>query len=106
MVPNLDGGRKSFIIVSISQLSSSKSQTLFDFGDGSCTTLHGLFLRCCKGIYVEELKHETVREELIDSVIKELDESSEIKDNNFPENYQTCIHFYQPLQTMSQFGMK
>nr|XP_023885414.1 nuclear factor NF-kappa-B p105 subunit-like [Quercus suber] len=57
-------------------------------------------------IYVEELKHETVREELIDSVIKELDESSEIKDNNFPETYQTCIHFYQPLQTMSQFGMK
>lgn len=85
---------------------SSKSQTLFNFGDGSCTTLHVLFLRCCKGIYVEELKPETVCGELIDSVIKELDESSEIKDNNYPENYQTCIHFYQLLQTMSQFGMK
>ncbi|KAK9984923.1 hypothetical protein SO802_034448 [Lithocarpus litseifolius] len=54
-------------------------------------------------IYVEELQNETVRKEFIDSATKELDESSEIKDNNFPENYQTCIHFYQLLQTMSQF---
>ncbi|KAK7814001.1 hypothetical protein CFP56_004022 [Quercus suber] len=82
-----------------------RSNPIYRRNDGE-TALHCAIRWEYFGIYVEELKHETVREELIDSVIKELDESSEIKDNNFPETYQTCIHFYQPLQTMSQFGMK
>ena len=50
---------------------------------------------------------ETTRQELIDSVInKEIDKSSETADNNFPKNYQTCIHFYQVLRNMAQSGME
>ncbi|KAL4604646.1 hypothetical protein ACB092_10G205600 [Castanea dentata] len=56
------------------------------------------------GIYVEELEHETVYKRLIDSAIKELDESS-IDDitHKFPKNNHTCIQFYQVLQTLAQF---
>ncbi|KAL4604632.1 hypothetical protein ACB092_10G205000 [Castanea dentata] len=61
-------------------------------------------------IHVEELEHETAHKDLIDSVVKELHESSD-KDNitdKFPKNYQTCIQFYQMLQNMAQsaFGSK
>ena len=58
-----------------------------------------------KGIYVEELEQETVDTRLIDSAIKELDESS-IDDitHIFPKNYHICIQFYQVLQTLAQFG--
>nr|XP_023888999.1 uncharacterized protein LOC112001065 [Quercus suber] len=53
-------------------------------------------------IYVEDLMPETTRQELIDSVInKEIDKSSETADNNFPKNYQTCIHFYQVLWSIA-----
>ena len=61
-----------------------------------------------KGIHVEELEHETAHKDLIDSVVKELHESSE-KDNiihKFPKNYQTCIQFYQMLQNMARSGME
>ncbi|XP_050264349.1 uncharacterized protein LOC126708593 isoform X1 [Quercus robur] len=55
-------------------------------------------------IYVEELEHETVDKRLIDSAIKELDESS-IDDitHKFPKNYHICIQFYQVLQTLAPF---
>ncbi|KAK7840638.1 hypothetical protein CFP56_016384 [Quercus suber] len=85
VVPTSDGGRASFIIVSITQLRSRKSLNRFNFVDQSCTYI--------TRIHVEELEHETVHKDLIDSVIKELHESSE-KDNitdKFPKNYQTCI---------------
>ena len=50
---------------------------------------------------------ETTRQELIDSVInKEIDKSSEAADNNFPRNYQTCIHFYQVLRSIAHSGME
>lgn len=50
---------------------------------------------------------ETTRQELIDSVInKEIDKSSETADNNFPKNYQTCIHFYQVLWSLAHSGME
>ncbi|XP_065632562.1 uncharacterized protein LOC112000147 [Quercus suber] len=63
-----------------------------------------------KGIHVEELEHETVHKDLIDSVVKELHESFE-NDNitdEFPKNYGTCIQFYQMLQNMARlaFGSK
>ncbi|KAM4075528.1 hypothetical protein ACB094_10G176500 [Castanea mollissima] len=57
-------------------------------------------------IHVEELEQEIAHKDLIDSVIKELHESSD-KDNitdKFPKNYQTCIQFYQMLQNMAQSG--
>ncbi|KAM4075530.1 hypothetical protein ACB094_10G176600 [Castanea mollissima] len=49
------------------------------------------------GIHVEELKKDTVRLELIDSVIEGLRESSRLIDeyNNFPVNYHKCIVFFQ-----------
>ena len=62
-----------------------------------------------KGIHVEELKNEAVRQELIDSVIKGLCESSGPIDecnNNFPVNYQTCIMFFQLPWIMAKRGMK
>ncbi|KAM4075529.1 hypothetical protein ACB094_10G176600 [Castanea mollissima] len=48
-------------------------------------------------IHVEELKKDTVRLELIDSVIEGLRESSRLIDeyNNFPVNYHKCIVFFQ-----------
>lgn len=56
-----------------------------------------------KGIYVEELMHETIHQELIDSVIKK---SSDDITRMFPENYKTCIQFYQVLQTMAKLFLK
>ncbi|KAM4087432.1 hypothetical protein ACJW30_10G177100 [Castanea mollissima] len=57
-------------------------------------------------IYVEDLMPETTRQELIDSVInKEIDKSSETADNNFPKNYQTCIHFYQVLWSIAHSAL-
>ncbi|KAK7848198.1 ankyrin repeat-containing protein itn1 [Quercus suber] len=55
-------------------------------------------------IYVEELEHETVRKELVDLVTK----GSSVEDitHKFPENYQTCIAFYQVLLKMAQSGME
>ncbi|XP_075640717.1 uncharacterized protein LOC142612519 [Castanea sativa] len=51
-------------------------------------------------IYVEELEHETVRKESVDLVTK----GSSVEDitHKFPENYQTCIAFYQVLLKMAQ----
>ncbi|XP_050264352.1 uncharacterized protein LOC126708594 [Quercus robur] len=54
-------------------------------------------------IYVEELMHETIHQELIDSVIKK---SSDDITRIFPENYKTCIQFYQVLQTMAELFLK
>nr|POF00856.1 hypothetical protein CFP56_47668 [Quercus suber] len=58
-------------------------------------------------MHVEELENETVDKRLIDSAIKELDESS-IDDvtHKFPKNYHTCIQIYQVLQTLAQFGIQ
>uniref|UniRef100_A0A2N9I3Q8 PGG domain-containing protein n=1 Tax=Fagus sylvatica TaxID=28930 RepID=A0A2N9I3Q8_FAGSY len=56
-------------------------------------------------IHVEELKHETALQRLIDSAIEELRESSKIKDKNnrnFPKNYQACIDIYRLLRIMAQ----
>ena len=52
-----------------------------------------------KGIYVEELEHETVRKESIDLVTK----GSSVEDitHKFLENYQICIAFYQVLLKMA-----
>jgi len=57
-----------------------------------------------KGIYVEELEHKTVRKELVDLVTK----GSSVEDitHKFPENYLTCITFYQVLLKMAQSGME
>lgn len=62
-----------------------------------------------KGIHVEELKQETNFEELINCVIKELNESSKTYDENthkFPKKYLTGIEFHQVWQTMAQFVME
>ena len=57
-----------------------------------------------KVIYVEGLEHETVHKESVDLVTKR----SSIEDitHKFPENYQTCIAFYQVLLKMAQSGME
>ena len=57
-----------------------------------------------KGIYVEELEHETVRKESVDLVTK----GSSVEDitHKFPENYQTCIAFHQVPLKMAQSGME
>ncbi|KAK7848194.1 ankyrin repeat-containing protein [Quercus suber] len=65
-------------------------------------------LHLLASIHVEELEHETVHKDLIDSVVKELHESFE-NDNitdEFPKNYGTCIQFYQMLQNMARLGME
>nr|POE66721.1 ankyrin repeat-containing protein itn1 [Quercus suber] len=61
-------------------------------------------LHLLASIYVEELEHETVRKELVDLVTK----GSSVEDitHKFPENYQTCIAFYQVLLKMAQSGME
>ncbi|KAM4087434.1 hypothetical protein ACJW30_10G177300 [Castanea mollissima] len=55
-------------------------------------------------IYVEELEHETVRKESVDLVTK----GSSVEDitHKFPENYQTCIAFYQVLLKMAQSAIE
>ena len=69
-----------------------------------------VILCCCvKGIYVEELECQTALEKLIDSVAKEINDSSETEDENnqnFPKSYQTCICFYRKLKAKAQVGMK
>ena len=57
-----------------------------------------------KGIYVEELEHETVHKESVDLVTN----GSSVEDisHKFPENYQTCITFYQVPLKMAQSGME
>ncbi|KAF3971284.1 hypothetical protein CMV_005112 [Castanea mollissima] len=51
-------------------------------------------------IYVEELEHETVRKESVDLVTQ--GSSGEDITHKFPENYQTCIAFYQVLLKMAK----
>ncbi|KAM4075526.1 hypothetical protein ACB094_10G176300 [Castanea mollissima] len=53
-------------------------------------------------IYVEELEHETVRKESVDLVTQ--GSSGEDITHKFPENYQTCIAFYQVLLKMAKSG--
>ncbi|KAK7848242.1 hypothetical protein CFP56_005470 [Quercus suber] len=79
--------------------------SLLHFGDQSTLCCSYNIVCCCvKGMHVEELENETVDKRLIDSAIKELDESS-IDDvtHKFPKNYHTCIQIYQVLQTLAQF---
>ncbi|KAM3688750.1 hypothetical protein ACJW31_10G174700 [Castanea mollissima] len=51
-------------------------------------------------IYVEELEHETVRKESVDLVTQ--GSFGEDIAHRFPENYQTCIAFYQVLLKMAK----
>ena len=134
MVATLDGGRTSFIIVSTISRTANKKlpfivktrvlptfHVLFTFVKNlyiikwvisiyvHCPTSPVVILCCVKGIHVEELKHETALQRLIDSAIEELRESSKIKDknnHNFPKNYQACIDIYRLLRIMAQVGMK
>ena len=69
-----------------------------------------VILCCCvKGIYIEELKRENALVELIASVNKEMNDSSETEDENnqnFRKSYQACIYFYRKLKAKAQVGMK
>lgn len=62
-----------------------------------------------KGIHVEELKQETNFEESINSVIKELNESSKTNDENTHKSPKKCltgIEFHRVWQNMAQFVME
>ena len=55
-----------------------------------------------KGTLIEE-------DELLEDpeIIRELIESLTLKgENGLPENYRTCINFFQLLWSMAEFGMK